>query len=169
MSYYQSSAYKMHTRWWHPWGKIMIKTCEKPTDPARRWALRISIPKTISNELLKKLCRLLERSSIYQLGCYNERKVLLHRATRRAHSSTVCDWQLSKISTRHIKGIRSVKFQLGQKLAQQITTVQLWSASDADFAGNKISRKSVCGGIIRLGDMILFWTCRNQASNRYQL
>lgn len=79
----------------------------------------------------------------------------MHRATRRVHAPTVCDWQLIKISTSYLKGTKNVNFQLGQKQPQQIISVQLSSASDANFSGDKLTRKSVCGGIFRVGDMIV--------------
>lgn len=64
----------------------------------------------------------------------------------------------------YLKGAKNVKFQLGQEKSQQITTVQLSSASDAYFAGDKISRKLVSGAIFCVGDMKVGWKCRKQAS-----
>lgn len=66
---------------------------------------------------------------------------VVHWDTRRAHAPAVSDSQLSKRIASYLKGIKNVKFLLGHKQVQQNITVQLPSASDADFTGDNISRK----------------------------
>nr|CCA23665.1 hypothetical protein ALNC14_098090 [Albugo laibachii Nc14]CCA25326.1 hypothetical protein ALNC14_114700 [Albugo laibachii Nc14] len=88
----------------------------------------------------------------------------VHRASRRAHAPTTSDLQLSKRIARYSKGTKDVKVQLIPRNAQHNNTVQLTSASDAEFAGDKVSRKSVSGAIFRWEGMIVGWTCSKQAS-----
>ena len=57
-----------------------------------------------------------------------------------------------------------MKLRLRQKQEANNSAVKHTSKSDADFAGDKVSRKSVSGGIFCLNGMIVGWTCRKQAA-----
>ncbi|OWZ20845.1 Retroelement [Phytophthora megakarya] len=71
----------------------------------------------------------------------------VHRVTRRAHAPREEDWQLAKKILWCLKATMHYKFIMrGEKSLMGKCGVQVEAYSDADFAAEKIDRKSVSGG-----------------------
>ncbi|GMG17047.1 unnamed protein product [Phytophthora fragariaefolia] len=85
----------------------------------------------------------------------------VHKATRRTHAPTVADWKLAKRVLRYLAGTRSLKLRIkgygGVDLPLDVV-----GYSDADYAGDKVGRKSTTEGLITVDGMVVSWICRKQ-------
>ena len=66
------------------------------------------------------------------------------------------DWKLAKRIARYLKGTARLKITMtpAQENCQEL---QLEAFSDADFAGDKVERKSITAGALRLNGMAVSW------------
>ncbi|OWZ08672.1 Pol Polyprotein [Phytophthora megakarya] len=73
----------------------------------------------------------------------------VHRVTRRAHAPCESDWRNAKRILRYLKGTIDMKSRMeigyGVKHAGE---VNLEGYSDADYAADRVDRKSVSGGVL---------------------
>ncbi|POM59010.1 Hypothetical protein PHPALM_36259 [Phytophthora palmivora] len=86
----------------------------------------------------------------------------VHRATRRSHAPTLQDWKLAKRIMRYLAGTASLKFHLGSGINTEDVVVSAYT--DADYAADKQSRKSVSGSVILVNGMTVGWLVKQQTS-----
>ncbi|OWY96856.1 hypothetical protein PHMEG_00032766, partial [Phytophthora megakarya] len=84
----------------------------------------------------------------------------IHRATRRSHAPTVQDWKMAKRTMRYLAGTVGLKLHMGRGLVEETVAVKVFT--DAEFAADKQSRKSVSGGLIQVNGMTVGWLVRQQ-------
>ena len=85
----------------------------------------------------------------------------VHKATRQTHQPRIHDYKLAKLIARYLKGTCSFKLRMTPATSAR-KTVNLESYSDADFAADKLYRKSLTGGVILLNGMAVSWTAKKQ-------
>ena len=85
----------------------------------------------------------------------------VHKVTRQTHAPRMFDEKLAKRIARYLKGTARLKITMtpAQEYCQEL---QLEAFSDADFAGDKVERKSITGGVMRLNWMVVSWGTRTQ-------
>ena len=76
----------------------------------------------------------------------------VHKVTRQTYAPRMFDWKLAKRIARYLKGTACLKITMtpAQENCQEL---QLEAFSDADFAGDKVERKYITGGVQRLNGM----------------
>ncbi|KAE9007332.1 hypothetical protein PF005_g12321 [Phytophthora fragariae] len=89
----------------------------------------------------------------------------VHRATQRSHAPRQSDWQLAKNIARYLMGTLDFDFVMQATRGGVIAgEVVLEAYSDADYAGDRVDRKSVSGGVLLVGGMVVGWLFKKQAS-----
>ncbi|KAE9302338.1 hypothetical protein PR003_g22284 [Phytophthora rubi] len=89
----------------------------------------------------------------------------VHRVTRRTHEPRVSDWRLVKKIARYLKGTVDTKFAMhAPRGGMSEDTIVVEGYSDADFAGDRVDRKSVSGGVLMVCGMVVGWICKKQSS-----
>ncbi|POM60031.1 mitochondrial protein, partial [Phytophthora palmivora] len=86
----------------------------------------------------------------------------VHRATRRSHAPTLQDWKMAKRIMRYLAGTASLKLHLGSGINTKDVVVSAYT--DADYAADKQSRKSVSGSVILVNGMTVGWLVKQQTS-----
>ena len=84
-----------------------------------------------------------------------------HRSTRRTHSPTISDWKLAKRISRYLLGTKQLKLRMDDQVSSS-GRLEIVGFSDADFAADRVDRKSVTGGLITLNGIPISWTCKKQ-------
>ncbi|KAG6572596.1 Integrase catalytic core protein [Phytophthora cinnamomi] len=89
----------------------------------------------------------------------------VHRVTRRTHEPRVSDWRLAEKIARYLKGTVDTKFAMhAPRGSMSEDTIVVEGYSDADFAGDRVDRKSVSGGVLMVCGMVAGWICKKQGS-----
>ena len=71
------------------------------------------------------------------------------------------DWKLAKRVARYLKGTAKLKLVMAPaKISYD--TLQLEAYSDADYAADRLNRKSLTGGVVLLNGMEVSWTAKKQ-------
>ena len=87
----------------------------------------------------------------------------VHRATRKTHAPTYQDFKMAKRILRYLAGTAQLK--LTMKADQDAATAMRVSAyTDADYAADKATRKSINGATVHLNGAIVGWHCKQQKS-----
>ncbi len=87
----------------------------------------------------------------------------VHCATRRAHVPTCNDYRLAKKIARYLAGSAGAKLRMYDDAGPGLP-LRMTSYTDADYAGDKIDRKSVSGGILMVNGMTVGWHCKKQSA-----
>ena len=69
---------------------------------------------------------------------------MVHKATPQAHKPTIKDWKVAKRIVCYLKGSKVLKFYLSIN-GPTTDDIKIDCWSDADFAADKVDRKSVSG------------------------
>ena len=86
----------------------------------------------------------------------------VHKATRRNNNPIVKDWKAVKRITLCLNGSKSLKIHLnGMGLIKEDFKIESWS--DADFAADKVDRKSVNGYVLTMDGAVVLWLCQKQS------
>ncbi|KAG2771133.1 hypothetical protein PC129_g7245 [Phytophthora cactorum] len=85
----------------------------------------------------------------------------VHKPSRRTHCPTIADWKLAKRILRYLSGTKSLSLLMGGDSSVR-RELEVIDYSDADFAADKLDRKSVTGGFITMDAMAVGWTCKKQ-------
>ncbi|KAG3098646.1 hypothetical protein PI125_g15278 [Phytophthora idaei] len=87
----------------------------------------------------------------------------VHRVTRHSHAPRESDWRLAKKIAKYLKGTKGFKLTMGgDKAAMDDDGVLVEAFGDADYAADKSDRKSVSGGVLMVGGMVVAWMCKKQ-------
>ncbi|OWZ14944.1 hypothetical protein PHMEG_00011504 [Phytophthora megakarya] len=88
-----------------------------------------------------------------------------HRVTRRTHAPRVNDWRLAKKIARYLKGTIATKFAMSATDGNlNKDKVRVEAYSNGDYAGDRVDRKSVTGGVLLVSGMVVGWLCKKQDS-----
>uniref|UniRef100_A0AAV1TEW2 Integrase catalytic domain-containing protein n=1 Tax=Peronospora matthiolae TaxID=2874970 RepID=A0AAV1TEW2_9STRA len=96
-----------------------------------------------------ELCLLMQKEELQAFEASNRSS-----ATRQTHQPRFHDYKLAKRIARYLQGTCSFKLRLTPASSAR-ETVSLESYSDADFAADKLDRKSLTGGVIFLNGMAM--------------
>ncbi|TPX34263.1 hypothetical protein SeLEV6574_g08307 [Synchytrium endobioticum] len=72
------------------------------------------------------------------------------------HKPSICDWSAVKRILRYLQGTKSLKLVIGGK------DPSLKAYSDADWAGDRVDRKSRSGSAVFYGTGLIVWNCGKQ-------
>ncbi|CCI47281.1 unnamed protein product [Albugo candida] len=88
----------------------------------------------------------------------------MHKLTRRTHAPTTADWASGVRVVKYLKGTKSLKLYLGGEVCTNSREVTLEAFSDADYAADDETRKSISGTAFTLNGMTISWSCKKQHS-----
>ena len=75
---------------------------------------------------------------------------------------TIKGWKVAKRIARSKKGSKNLKLHLnGIGSTKKDVKIQCWS--DANFAADKVDRKSVSGCVLTMDGADVFWSCKKQS------
>ena len=89
--------------------------------------------------------------------------MLLGAPDRTSHTPCMHDYKLAKRIARYLSGTRSVKLGIKED-SEPSRPLRLVCFSDADFAVDKIDRKSISAAVIYVNGMIAGWHCKKQGA-----
>lgn len=85
----------------------------------------------------------------------------VHRVTRRTHAPRESDWRSTKQIVQYLKGTIDLKLRIKVDVsAKTLQGVQLEGYSDADYAADRIDRKSISGGVLCVDGIVVGWFCK---------
>ena len=85
----------------------------------------------------------------------------VHKATRQTHAPRMLDWKLAKLVARYLKSTATLKLEMAPARTSR-DALQLEVYRDAEFAADKVDRKSLTGGFVLLNGMTVSWTAKKQ-------
>ncbi|CAI5734969.1 unnamed protein product [Hyaloperonospora brassicae] len=83
------------------------------------------------------------------------------KATRETHAPRLKDWKLAKRIARYLKGTTTSKMNM-TPVHDASSPITLEAYSDADYAADKIDRKSLTGSVVLVKVMAISWASRKQ-------
>ena len=86
----------------------------------------------------------------------------VHRATRHSHAPTEQGMNITRRILRYLAGTAGLKLHM--KRATGCENVELLSYTDADYAADKSTRKSVSGALMLVAGMPVGWQVKQQSS-----
>ena len=86
----------------------------------------------------------------------------VHKPTRQTHKPTTKDWKVAKRVVRNLKMSKDLKLHLNDEgPTSDGFRIECWS--DADFAADKIIRKSVSRYVPNMDGAVVLWLCKKQS------
>lgn len=85
----------------------------------------------------------------------------VHKSARQTHQPRVYDFKLAKRIARYLKGTREFKLRMAPTKDCN-GDLRLEAYSGNDFVADKIDRKSLTGGVVRLNGMTIRWSAKKQ-------
>jgi hypothetical protein len=86
----------------------------------------------------------------------------VHRATRQSHAPTTQDMKIARRILRYLAGTAAAKLHMGS--GTDTTEVTVTSYTDADYAADKATRKSVSGAMLLVQGMAVGWQVKQQSA-----
>nr|CCA17849.1 polyprotein putative [Albugo laibachii Nc14] len=93
----------------------------------------------------------------------------VHKLTRRTYAPTTADWALGLRVVKYIKGTKNLKFYLSGEVCTVIQEITFEAFSDADYAGDDETRKSISATANILNGMPVSWSCKGNIQSHYRL